>query len=94
MIPFTTRQIIREPYNGIYYYAAPSAASITYRGNHYYLSIWRETLTKSRKMAEAARYSGYAALVRKIPFRKGGMFKKDKGKRVIYCYGVYVRGPV
>lgn len=84
--------MIREPHNGIYYYADDKKKSTVFRGRTYTLRIWRSTKLEATRMAETYRYSGKLALVRKIPFRRGGLFAKGKGKRVIHCYGVYTWG--
>lgn len=80
---------IREPYHGIYYYADPSAKSVTYRRNTYNLRMWRNTIGNANLLAKALQDSGYKTLVRRIAFHKGGCFKDMPGKKVIYCYGIY-----
>jgi hypothetical protein len=83
-------QVIREPYDGIYYYADPEAESVVYRGNKYKLKVWRDTFARAKQVS-GIWYPGYTSVVRKIPFRRGGLFAKGKGKKVIYRYGVYLR---
>lgn len=84
--------LMREPHNGIFYYAEPGAKTAIYRGNRYELWLWRDTLAGARHMAKVGGpTSGTTAIVRKIAFHKGGMFRKDPGKFTIYRYGVYLR---
>ena len=83
--------VIREPYGGIHFYADPSAETVIYRGHRYILKEWRESFLRATQLADVWRADGYNALIRKIAFRRGGLFAKGKGKRVIHRYGVYVR---
>jgi hypothetical protein len=83
--------IIREPHRGIYYYAESHLNHIKYRGHVYDIRIWRRTKKEAVGVASTYRYSGHIAIVKKIEFRKGGMFRKDKGARVIHRYAVYTR---
>lgn len=84
--------MIREPHNGIYYYAATGAKHAVYKGNIYDLRVWRQSRFRADQMANTYRYGkGYHVIIRKIAFHRGGMFKKEDGPYTIYRYGVYTR---
>ena len=89
--------VLREPRNGIYYYADISNKFITHADHKYQLLFWRETEASAKQLADAhktlhvKKQSAPDAIVRKVVFKKGGLYESVPVEKTITCYGVYGR---
>jgi len=88
--------VIREPHNGVYYYADKGAESVSYKGSVFDIVVWRGSLPGARALARAHNnaYRGTVVgphlwIVRKIKLHAGKALNGSMKKHTITIYGVY-----